>query len=178
MFNQQASPDNRFLSDIEALRRAARPLLAPDRPDPVSDTSRAIGLLQTVLSAEIICVLRYTDIAVSPEGLKNGWIGREFQAQANDERRHMDRAAERIAELGGTPDFCAATPAGVPSHGGLAARVAENLAAEQAVIAHYRELITYFEPRDRQTCAMLRDIIRDEEDHTTDMQDLLAAYMG
>jgi bacterioferritin len=62
--------------------------------------------------------------------------------------------------------------------GGFVRCVAENLEAEQSVMAHYHELITYFEPRDAQSCAILRDIIRDEEDHSNDMQDLLASYAG
>jgi bacterioferritin len=176
MFEQRAVAENAFLADVNALRAQVRPIL----DTPSDDAKGAIALLQTVLSAEIACVLRYTNISVSPDGLKNGWIGKEFQEQANDERRHMALAAERIAQLGGVPDFSTDMLKSRESAGasGFARNVTENLAAEQSVIAHYRELITYFEPRDAQSCAILRDIIRDEEDHTNDMQDLLASYAG
>jgi bacterioferritin len=181
MFEQHIAAENFFLKDVRALRDSVRYLL--EDPEPVADPLASIGLLQTVLAAEIVCVLRYTMISVSADGLKNTWIGQEFQAQADDERRHMRMAAERIEQLGGTPNFA---PERLTSRveslfnfeGNFARRVAQNLAAEQEVIAHYRGLIKYFEKHDTVTCAMLEDIIRDEEDHTGDMQDLLISYNG
>jgi bacterioferritin len=175
---EQLAEQNHFLQDVTALRDSARACLR--EPNGARQTS--IALLQTVLAAEIVCVLRYTMISVSHDGLKNGRIGAEFQAQANDERKHMKMAAARIVQLGGEPDYnppgLASRVAALNAAGGFAARVAENLAAERSVIEHYRELIRYFEDRDPETCAMLEDIIRDEEDHTGDMQDILEAYAG
>lgn len=178
MFQQQAIPENAFLRDVNALRNGAGPYLAAPLAPHTS-----IPLLQSVLSAEILCVLRYTMISVSEDGLKNAWIGTEFQAQANDERRHMKLAAERILELGGTPDFTApplgTRLASIGDHGGNFAKlIDENLAAEQSVIAHYRDLISHFGDSDPESRAMLEDIIRDEEDHTSDMTDLLGSYTG
>ncbi|MDE8349933.1 MAG: ferritin-like domain-containing protein [Acidocella sp.] len=180
MFNQQIVAENFFLKDVNALRDSVKPYLSAA---PSADPTPSIALLQTVLAAEIVCVLRYTMISVSHDGLQNAWIGTEFQEQANDERKHMTMAAKRIQQLGGTPNF---NPPGLTSRaagpgtydGNFAKQVNENLEAEQSVIAHYRDLITYFAPRDAQTCAMLEDIIRDEEDHTRDMADLLGAYSG
>lgn len=178
MFQQQAIPENAFLKDVNAVRTGASPYLAA----PLA-THTSIPLLQSVLSAEILCVLRYTMISVSEDGLKNAWIGTEFQAQANDERRHMKMAAERIVELGGTPDYNApllgARLASIDDYGGNFAKlIDENLVAEQSVIAHYRDLITHFGDHDPESRAMLEDIIRDEEDHTSDMTDLLGSYTG
>ena len=134
-----------------------------------------------MLTAEIVCVLRYTAISISHDGLKNDWIGAEFQEQANDERRHMALAAARIVQLGGTPDYDPqplASRHAVPQEGPgeFALRVQENLAAEQAVVELYRELISYFAQRDPETAAILQEIIRDEEDHASDMEDLLVSY--
>lgn len=178
MFQQQAMPENTFLKDVDALRGSVQSVLSRG-PAPHS----SIPLLQSVLSAEIVCVLRYTMISVSEDGLKNSWIGTEFQAQADDERRHMKLAAERIEQLGGTPDFnppnLASRAAGIASYGGNFAKlIDENLAAEQSVIAHYRDLISHFGESDPESRAMLEDIIRDEEDHTSDMTDLLGSYIG
>jgi bacterioferritin len=176
MFQLQALPENAFLNDVNALRDGVRAHLA----HPVPHSS--IPLLQSVLSAEIVCVLRYTMISVSEDGLKNSWIGTEFQAQADDERRHMKLAAERIVELGGEPDFnppnLASRAAAISYGGNFAKLIDENLAAEQSVIAHYRELISHFGETDPESRALLEDIIRDEEDHTSDMTDLLGSYTG
>jgi bacterioferritin len=62
------------------------------------------------------------------------------------------------------------------SNGNFARYLHENLAAEQGVIEHYRDLIRHFSSSDSETCSLLEDIIRDEEDHTNDMQDLLSSY--
>jgi len=170
MFQQKAVAENAFLADILATRLAASGLM---------ETGQGVALLQTLLTAEIACILRYSAIATSPEGLQKSWIGAEFQEQANDERKHMNLLAERIEQLGGVPDF---NPQGLAlraaGQGDLAKRVHENLAAERCVIEHYRDMIGYFGPRDPLTAAMLEEIMRDEEEHTSDMEDLLAAYGG
>jgi bacterioferritin len=179
MFEQRVVAENFFLKDIHALRETAQKYLG-DAPT-ANGPEASVELLQTVLSAEIICVLRYTMISVSPDGLKNTWIGAEFQEQANDERKHMKMAAERIQQLGGVPNFnpesmASRITASQDSHGNFARYLHENLAAEQDVMEHYRDLIRHFSPTDSETCSMLEDIIRDEEDHTNDMQDLLSSY--
>jgi bacterioferritin len=175
VFEQQVQTSNAFLADILALRADARKVMAGPPADPAVAT---IALLQTVLAAEIACVMRYTMISISPEGLRNDWIGAEFQEQANDERRHMTMAAARIEALGGTPDFsrpvlCAGATL---ARGAFATRVRENLAAERSVIEHYHDLINFLAPIDQETCAVLTEIMRDEEDHTSDMEDLLVSY--
>jgi bacterioferritin len=175
--------ENLFLKDVDALRQRAKNLLEEGRAEPGANTQRSIDLLQAVLKAEIVCVLRYTAISVSHDGLRNDWIGAEFQEQANDERRHMALAAARIVQLGGTPDY---DPQPLASRraetqdgpGQFAQRVRDNLAAEQSVVELYRELIGYFAERDPDTAAMLQEITRDEEDHASDMEDLLVSYTG
>jgi len=167
MFQQRFVGENTFLADIMATRQTASTLMAREGQD--------VALLQTLLTAEIACILRYSAIAISLEGLQKSWIGAEFQEQANDERKHMNLLAERIEQLGGVPDFTLAPHrAGAP--GDLAKRVHENLAAERCVIEHYQDMIEYFAKHDPMTAAMLEEIMRDEEDHTSDMEDLLAAY--
>jgi len=176
MFEQDAAPENAFLDAITKIREDARAVM--NWPAPLARKA-ATALLQSVLDAEIACVLRYTMISVSETGLRHETIGAEFQEQANDERRHMNLAAARIAELGGKADFSAeaALRAAMPRDVGkdFFRHIQENLAAEQAVIAHYRELMLYFRASDPETCQLLEDIVRDEEDHTSDIEDLLAS---
>jgi bacterioferritin len=184
MFTQQILAENIFLKDISVLRESAKIFLSDASHDATAgqDNDASIKLLQTVLAAEIVCIWRYTMMSVSQDGLQNNWIGTEFQEQANDEREHMRLAASRIEQLGGTPNF---SPDGLVSrsaacndgHGNFTKRISENLVAEQSIIEHYRDLIGYFSSRDPETCAMLEDIIRDEEHHSTDMQDILGSYL-
>jgi bacterioferritin len=176
MIEQSVAGQDYFLRDVSALRARAKIFLDGQTGAPFS-----VELLQTVLAAEIVCVLRYTNISVSAAGLRNGRVGAEFQEQANDERRHMMMAAQRIEELGGTPDF---EPAALMSRHAaafdgaqnLATVIEQNLLAEQSVVEHYRDLIGYFSERDPATCAMLERILQDEENHTADMQDMLVSH--
>jgi len=176
MFQQTIAAENLFLKDVMALRAAAQALLGSPPPP-------ATALLQTALSVEIACVLRYTMMAVSPDGLKNDWVSAEFLEQAKDERKHMSLLAERITQLGGVPDFGPESLAfrAAPLQGqrtSFTTRVQENLAAETCVTEHYKALIGHFSKTDHLTAALLEDIMRDEEDHASDMEDLLAAYGG
>jgi bacterioferritin len=175
----QVTTENGFLRDVLAMREDARVTLSR-RPKGARtmQAEQAIALLQTALAIEIVCVWRYTMISVSVAGLADEEVGTEFQEQANDERRHMRVLAERITELGGTPDFAAdrlTSRAGMEygSAADLASMVAQNLAAEQSAIQHYRELIPHFVDTDPQTCRILESILQDEENHADDMQDLL-----
>jgi bacterioferritin len=174
MFRQHAAAETQFLDHIVSLRAAAAPHLV--RP---GDRPAAIALLQSVLSAEIACVLRYTILSVSEPALRNPALGAEFQAQANDERAHMRAAAARIIELGGTPDFAPPPATAIPStEAAFSAQVDENLRGEQAIIAHYRDLLTHFTAVDPATTALLEEIIADEEHHSSDMTDLLNTGIG
>jgi bacterioferritin len=173
-------PDNYFLKDVAALRESTKIYLekCPTVRSVEDEAQISVELLQTVLAAEIVCVLRYTSISVSTAGLKNGRVGAEFQEQANDERRHMTMAAQRIEELGGTPNFApenllSRTATAFEDDRSLSSIVEQNLLAEQSVVEHYRELIGFFSKSDPTTCLMLESILQDEENHAADMQDLL-----
>ena len=92
-------------------------------------------------------------------------------------------AAERINQLGGTPNF---NPQGLLTRSAtewiegknLVEMIRENLIAERIVIEHYREMIRYFGDNDPTTRIMLEKILADEEDHADDMHDLLVAHEG
>ena len=179
-----AADQNIFLRDVDTLRKQARKsleqgALTADYPD----AERAVTLLQGALATEIVCVLRYTMNAITVTGITSQSVAAEFTEHANDERLHMQRLAERIDQLGGKPDFNPATLAKRSAteygHGGtLTEMVEQNLVAERIAIEHYRDLIAYFTGRDPSTRAMLEAILADEEDHATDMHDLLVAHQA
>jgi bacterioferritin len=182
--SQSKTKPNYFLRDVKTLRAQAKKSLddgavTQDYPD----AEKAVGLLQSALATEIVCVLRYTMNSISVAGLSSKSVAEEFQEHADDEREHMMMIAERIDQLGGMPDF---NPEGLTSrsateygHGGtLIEMVKDNLVAERIAIEHYRDLITYFGDKDPSTRSMLEHILKDEEDHATDMHDLLVSHEG
>lgn len=171
---------NYFLRDMNVLRAQAQKSIADGAVTPdYKNPARAIELLQGALATEIVCVLRYTMNSISVSGITSKSVGEEFAEHAAEEREHMERLAERIDQLGGTPNF---NPEGLASRSAteyghaetLTEMVKGNLVAERVAIEHYRDLIKYFsEAGDPSTRSLLEEILADEEDHATDMLDLL-----
>ena len=95
----------------------------------------------------------------------------------------MMMVAERINQLGGKPNF---NPEGLTSRSAsqyaeganLVDMIRENLVAERIAVDHYRELIRYFGNDDPATKTMLQGILAVEEEHASDMHDLLVAHEG
>ncbi len=171
-----------FLSDVKALRDRARQHLGEGAVTPayVGDVARTIEILQSVLATEIVCVLRYTQHAVCATGIASEGVRAEFEEHAREEQAHMKAVAERIAQLGGKPDF---NPEGLAIRSAseysqpdeLVEMIRENLVAERIAVQHYQELIRYFGDDDPTTRVMLEGILSVEEEHANDMSDLLAA---
>jgi len=179
---QSAQP---FLSDIKTLRENARRRIAEGAVTSTyeGDVARTIDILQSVLATELVCVLRYTQHSIAATGLASEGVRAEFAEHAKEELAHAMSVAERINQLGGSPDF---NPQGLASRSAseyatgrdLPAMIRENLIAERIAVDHYRELVRYFGDSDPTTRVMLESILAVEEEHASDMQDLLATHQG
>jgi bacterioferritin len=174
-----------FLSDVQTLRDRARKNLSEGVVTKTygGDVKRTIDILQAVLATEIVCVLRYTMHAVTATGISSEAIKAEFAQHAKEEQAHMMAVAERIDQLGGRPNF---SPEGLATRSAsqyaegenLVDMIRENLIAERIAVDHYRELIRFFGDDDPTTRVMLEGILSVEEEHATDMNDLLQAHQG
>jgi bacterioferritin len=182
----QSGTDRPFLTDIETLRKRARERIGEGAitGSYAVDVERAIEFLQGALATEIVCVLRYTMHSIAATGIASDGARAEFAQHAAEEQGHMNQIAERISQLGGTPDFDpanlamrAASQYG-PAKANLVEMLKENLIAERIAIDHYRELIAYFGAKDSTTRIMLEGILAVEEEHANDMHDLLVAHEG
>src|SRR5438874_8949485 len=158
--------DHQFLTDVTKLREKARQSI--DRgaitPNYQGDVKQTIEILQSVLATEIVCVLRYTMNAVAAAGLSSESVKTEFDEHATEERQHMRQVAERINQLGGTPDFNPETLATrsasqYSSKTNLVEMIKENLIAERIACEHYRELIRFFADHDPTTRTMMESIL-------------------
>ncbi len=175
-----------FLSDVRELRRRAREQIEKGAitPDYELDPKQSIELLQGALATEIVCVLRYTMHAVAATGIASQGPKAEFMEHADEERQHMSWIAERINQLGGTPNM---NPDGLAMRSAsqygrddldLVAMIKENLIAERIAIEHYRELIRFFGEKDPTSRVLMERILAVEEEHANDMHDLLVAHEG
>jgi bacterioferritin len=181
----QAPVEKPFLSDVKTLRERARANIAQGAITPAyrGDAEKTIEILQSVLATEIVCVLRYTQNAVSAAGINSEPVKEEFLQHAKEENEHVMAVANRINQLGGKPDFNPAnlmTKSASEYHDGptLVDMIKENLIAERIAVEHYRELIRYFGDDDSTTRVMLEGILAVEEEHADDMHDLLVAHEG
>src|SRR5271169_3825774 len=177
--------DQPFLTDVTQLRAQARASIGKGAVTPTyqGDVNQTIEILQSVLATEIVCVLRYTMNAIAATGISSEGVKAEFDEHAKEEQGHMRLVAERINQLGGSPNF---NPEGLASRSAsqyveganLIEMIKENLIAERIACEHYRELIRYFGDKDSTTRVMMEGILTNEEEHANDMHDLLVAHEG
>jgi bacterioferritin len=187
--NQPGKADQKsaqpFLSDVKTLRERARREIEKGAVTEtyVGDVASTIEILQSVLATELVCVLRYTQHSIVATGLASEGVKAEFAQHAKEEQGHAMQVAERINQLGGEPDF---SPDGLATRsasqyetgGDLVAMIRENLIAERIAVDHYRELIRYFGENDPTTRVMIEGILAVEEEHASDMLDLLTTHGG
>jgi bacterioferritin len=174
-----------FVKNIQAIRTKARADLTAGAVtgNYKGDVEQAIALLNHAVATEIVCVLRYKYHAVVATGISSEAVKAEFAQHAKEEEQHLDWLTERINQLGGKPNM---NPEGLTSRAGsqyvegenLVDMIKENLIAERIAVDHYRELIRYFGDDDPATRVMLEGILLVEEEHATDMHDLLVAHEG
>ncbi len=185
MTSKAPTTDQPFLTDVTELRRRAKEHLETENDTATygGDVSKTVEILQNVLATEIVCVLRYTMHSIAATGISSEGVRSEFAEHADEEREHMMMIAERIDQLGGTPNF---NPEGLASRSAseygtaddLVEMIKENYVAERIAVDHYRELIRYFELGDPTTRRMLEKILETEEEHASDMHSLLVAHEG
>jgi len=121
--------------------------------------------------------------AIAATGISSDSVREEFDQHAKEEQQHMRAVAERINQLGGTPNF---NPEGLATRSAsqyavganLVEMIKENLVAERIACETYRELIRSFGDKDPTTRVMMEGILTNEEEHANDMHDLLVAHEG
>ena len=173
--------DKPFLTDVTELRRRARQHIESGA---VTEGYRAnrdtvIKLLNEALATEIVCVLRYKRHYFMAQGIHADPIAAEFLQHANEEQGHADELANRIVQLGGSPNF---NPDGLlmRSHSeyvegqNLVEMIREDLVAERVAIDSYTEMIRYVGDNDITTRRMLEGILAVEEEHADDLASFLA----
>jgi bacterioferritin len=137
-----------------------------------------LRLLNDALATELVCVLRYKRHYFTAHGMAAPRVAEEFLAHANDESGHADRIAERIVQLGGSPDFAPdrllqRSHADYDESTDLRSMVRANLVAERVAVETYRQMINVIGDKDPSTRRLLEEVLNDEEEHADDMKDLL-----
>ena len=170
-------------ADMETIRERAR---AEMRKGPVTaeygaDVEQVLKVLNEVLATELVCVLRYKHHFYAAEGTHAESAKPEFLQHATEEQGHVDLVAERIVQLGGSPDFSPhglATRAHADYVAGdtLRQMIEEDLIAERIAISSYSEIIRWLGDGDPTTRRMIEGILEMEEEHADDMLGLLEYF--
>ncbi|MCI0350343.1 MAG: hypothetical protein L0Z53_13040 [Acidobacteriales bacterium] len=169
-----------FVKDVEEIRQ---PALNKIEDGAVTrsykgDVNQTIEILNEALATEIVCVLRYMHHYFMATGVHGKSVADEFKEHADAEREHADMIAERIQQLGGKPDF---NPKSLLQRSAsqyiegetLAEMIREDLIAERIVIEVYQGMIRHFGSNDPTTRVMIEQILKDEEEHASDLADML-----
>ena len=170
-----------FVSNLSEIRRRARQhvLEGAVTSGYEADREKVVALLNEALATELVCILRYKQHHFIARGIQSEPVAAEFAEHAAEEQVHADRIAQRITQLGGNPDF---NPSGLAERSvseyaegsSLVQMIEENLVAERIAIDTYHEAIRFIGDKDTTTRRMLEDILANEEQHATDLADLLA----
>jgi bacterioferritin len=169
-----------FVEDVEEIRQRAMRKIDDGAVTSTYglDKDKVITILNEALATEIVCVLRYMHHYFMATGVHGKAAADEFKEHADAEREHADSIGDRIQQLGGKPDY---NPRSLLQRSvsqyvegeSLADMIREDLIAERIVIDVYRKMIKFFGDKDPTTRVMIEGILEDEEDHASDLTDLL-----
>ena len=169
-----------FVTDVQEIRKRAAQKIEDGAVTNTyeGDVEQTVSILNDALATEIVCVLRYMHHYFMATGVHAMAVRDEFKEHADAEREHADKIAERIQQLGGKPDF---NPASLVQRSAsqyaegksLSDMIKEDLIAERIVIEVYQQMIRHFGDHDPTTRIMIEHILSDEEEHASDLSDLL-----
>jgi len=169
-----------FVTDVEEIRQRAAQKIDEGAVTYTyeGDVEQTVSILNEALATEIVCVLRYMHHYFMATGIHGVAVRDEFKEHADAEREHADKIADRIQQLGGRPDYNPATliqlSASQYTEGNsLADMIREDLIAERIDIEVYQNMIRHFADHDPTTRTMIEHILADEEEHASELSDLL-----
>jgi len=173
---------NDFVIDIAKIRDDAQKHLKQGALTAADTTNvqRVIDVLNKVIASEMVCYLRYTQNAIVAQGISREQVSAMFVDHANEELGHFQRVSDRINQLGGNPDMNPATlmeraitdyvEPDDPTD--LQGMIRENLLGERIVIEVYTEIVHWLGDGDITSRRMMESILKEEEDHADELNDL------
>ncbi|MCC6407550.1 MAG: bacterioferritin [Planctomycetes bacterium] len=167
-------------TDIETLRANARKDVEKGAvtENYKADRAAVLRLLDDSLATELVCVLRYRRHYYMAGGIYAQSVAAEFLQHSIEEQGHADLLAQRMVQLGGSPNFDpdALTKRShaqyVPGKD-LVDMIREDLIAERIAIESYSEAIRFLGDDDPTTRRLLEGILATEEEHADDLTSLL-----
>jgi bacterioferritin len=144
------------------------------------DVKNLLDLLNKAFADEWLSYHQYWIGAKVVKGPMRAAVVSELEEHAGDEHKHARMLAERIIQLGGTPnlkpeEWHKLTNCGysAPEDPSVSAVVEQNVKGEQCAIDVYKRLLNTTKEGDEVTWKMVLEILDDEVEHEADLQSIL-----
>jgi len=177
-----ASP---FAEELQTIRKRLHELFSDSAP---TDRSKPAGeqvvmVLNEVLGVELLCLLRYERHYYLARRSNLESVKQEFLKQAKGEWAYADEVAERIAQLGGEPDFDPETLFGRAHLEGsegnsLRSMLKEELAVERITSATYRDIARWLGDKDSVSRRLIERLLEKEDERIEDLISLLLGHLA
>ena len=153
------------------MNRSPRPLNVEGSENIMEARENAIDALNRMLAKEHACAIRYATHASLITGPHVDPVSKRLQEIADDEIVHAGKLRRRIRALGGMPTMKVDAGTHPPSLT-LGDIVEENILEEREAIKEYREILKGTSRLDVLLYETLEDILKDEQEHLEELQDL------
>ncbi len=143
------------------------------------DVDELIHLLNKAFCDEWLAYYQYWIGAKIVEGIPRSALQPELEEHAKEELDHASRLADRIIELGGTPEidpkkWYELTNCGylLPKDPSLDVILDQNIKGERCAIAVYKKILDHIRGKDMITGHLIRHILQEEVEHEQDLEDI------
>jgi bacterioferritin len=142
------------------------------------DVDKLLEMLNAALAEEWLAYYQYWIGARVMEGPMRSEVEPELLTHANEELAHAEMVADRIIQLGGTPvtnpaDWTKLSRCKYedPTDPYVEVILEQNLNGERCAIQRYQEIANFTSGKDHSTHQMAVQILNDELEHETDIED-------
>ena len=169
-----------FAEELQTIRKQVHELFIDSAPTDEFKLAaeQVVMVLKEVLGIELLCLLRYERHYYLARRSNLDSVKREFLKQAKGEWAYADEVAERIAQLGGEPDFDPETLFGrghLEGSEGISLRsiLREELAAERITSAIYADIARWLGDKDPVSRRLIERLLEKEDERIEDLISLL-----
>lgn len=136
------------------------------------DQTKVIAVLNEILELELAGLVRYTHYSLMIFGHARIPITKWFRDEATESHQHAIQAGEYVTSLGGHPSLQIGKLLETHKHD-INDIMLESIEHEKEGVAKYRELLALVENKDVRLEEYARDMIRQEEDHVSEIEKML-----
>ena len=146
-----------------------------------ANKDEVIQLLNRALASEWIAFMQYWHHYFMATDIHSPEIKEFFKDAADQELHHIDEIGSRIQALGGVPcdkpeEIVNLWPKSVDYSHDIRSMLERNLIDERMTVNFYSEIVRYCGFDDIVTRSMFEEILREEEEHASDLADILYAF--